>query len=290
MRHAIALGLALIVAGAALAQAPNITVQREWVDEADPAKLANVPMDSRPWRFNQRTPRLVHTEERAGRRPVYYFSDVRWKQEKDAKTGRYRAYYTTVRVDMEMATGAWACLKPFAPKWLAGHAALLLDMKPGGFTNMDGEDGGGFVLSFEAWMRANQPYSLIQGQRGKFPIIYVVSTWKDFQYKSIEMDTSVVQRWKLALSPEELLNLELAIGRAVIGDHDTEKYNTLTHSCVTAALKLVNEAIPEQRRMKDRTFFGLLPNLEFSLPVLTDRALRKKGLIDGEMEEIEQVK
>lgn len=273
----------------ALAGGLKIPVQREWVDEADAEAMKVIPMDQRPRRFNQRAPVHVATEERAGQNPVYYFRDVRWKQEKSMATGRHRAYYTTVRVDMEKVKGAWVCLKPFAPKWLAGHAAILLEMHAGGFTNLDGEDGGGFVMSFEAWMRAAQSYSLIKGQMGKFPIIYVVGTWQDFLYKSIAMDDSVVQRWKLALSEPELQALEVAIGKAVIADHREERYNTLTHSCVTAALLLVNQAVPEARRMAQKTFFGLLPNLGFSLPVLTDRALKRKGLIDGDMQEIQEI-
>lgn len=276
-------------AAVSTAAGQRIEIQREWVDEADPVGMKNVPMEQRPWRFNQRTPVHVATEDRAGHAPVHYFRDVRWKQEKNPATGRHRAYYTTVRVDMEKVQGAYICLKPFAPKWLAGHAAISLEMQPGGFTNLDGEDGGAFVMSFEAWMKSAQPYSLVKGQMGKFPIVYVVSTYRDFLYKSISMDDSVVQRWKLALSPAELQALQLAVGHAVVGDHGKERYNTLTHSCVTAALMLVNQAIPESRRVPQKTFFGLLPNLEFSLPVLTDRALSRKGLIDGSMEEINEL-
>lgn len=280
---------AVVVSFTSLAFAAVPPAQNEWVDEADPAAMKSVPMDQRPWRFNQRTPVHLGSEERPGHQPVHYFKDVRWKQEKDARTGRHRALYKTVRVDMEKVKGAWMCLKPFAPKWLAGHAAIMLEMEKGGFTTVEGEDGGAFVMSFEAWMKAAQSYSLIKGQMGKFPIIYVVSTWQDFLYKSIEMDDSVVQRWKLALNATELQALELAIGKAVVGDHGSERYNTLTHSCVTAALILVNQAVPEARRVAQKTFFGLLPNLEFSLPVLTDRALSRKGLIDGQMEEIKEV-
>lgn len=268
----------------------KIPIQSEWVVEADPAAMQNVPMEKRPWRFNQRTPTHIASEERPGQNPIHYFRDVRWKEEKDPATGRHRALYTTVRVDMDRAQASWMCLKPFAPKIIAGHSALLLEMAPGGFTNLEGEDGGGFVLSMEALMHAGQHYSMIQGQMGKFPIVYCVSTWKDFLYKSIAMDDSVVKRWKLALSPAELKALEIAIGKAVIADHAEQRYNTLTNSCVTAALEVINQAVAPARQVKKDTFFGLLPNLEASLPAFTDRALRKKGLIDGDMEEIEEIK
>src|SRR5687767_5619271 len=79
----------------------EIPIQREWEVEADPAQVANVSMEDRPYRFNQRSPKHVATEERAGKKPIYYFRDVRWAQAKDEKSGRHRAYYTTVRVDME---------------------------------------------------------------------------------------------------------------------------------------------------------------------------------------------
>ena len=276
-------------AAVTLAGGQVIPIQREWVLEADPAQMQQMPMEQRPWRFNQRTPVHIATEERPGQSPVHYFRDVRWAQDKDAKTGLHRAYYTTVRVDMDKVKGAWICLKPFAPKIIAGHSAIALDMDAGGFTNLDGEDGGTFVLSMEALMHAGQKYSLIQGQMGKFPIIYVVSTWHDFLYKSIQMDDSVVKRWKLALNPTELKALEVAMGKTVIADHQGQKYNTLTNSCVTAALEVINESVAPARQIKKTILWGLIPNFEATLPALTDRALRRAGLIDGDMDEIEEV-
>ena len=55
----------------ALASGQQIPIQREWVDEADPAAMKTVPMDQRPYRFNQRVPVHVATEERGGQSPVY---------------------------------------------------------------------------------------------------------------------------------------------------------------------------------------------------------------------------
>jgi hypothetical protein len=267
-----------------------IPIQREWVQEVDPASVQDEPADRRPYRFNQRYPKLVHTEQRTGRRPIYYFQDVRWRQE-DSKGGPrpvLRAYYTSVRVDMEKVKGAYLCIKPFAPRFLAGHAAVLLEMDPAGFTNLDGQDGGGFVLSYEAWMRVGQKYGLLAGQMGKYPIVYVVSTWADFLYKSIHMDDSEVKRWKLALSHGELQELELAIGKAVVADHSEERYNTMRHSCVTAALDLINASVPPERRARRDWLGGLMQNPAWTLPVFTDRALRRKGLIVGEMEVIRE--
>ena len=43
-----------------------------------------------------------------------------------------------------------------------------------------------------------------------------------------------------------------------------------------------------QRRMREG-FLPFIPNPEWSLPVLSDRALRRKGLVEGEAEIIEQV-
>lgn len=265
----------------------SIPIQREWVIAPDPASLASTPLERRPWRFDQRAPVLVHTESRQGASPVYYFRDVRWRQNQRRENNREirSSYFTTARVDPDRIRCAWLCLKPFAPRWLAAHAAILLEMEPGGFTNLDAEEGGGIVISYEALMRAGQKYSLVEGQQGKYPVVYVAGTWDDFVFKSVRLDSSVVKRWKLALSPAELRNLEMAVGRTALADHSGEKYNTLNHSCVTAVVDLINQAVPENRRLRKGWLGTPIPNPSWMLPTLLDRSLRRKGLIVGEMEE-----
>lgn len=262
----------------------TLAVQRDWAVEQDPASFAAIPIDSQPFRYDQRTPIPLYKEARAGREPVYYFQDVRWKQlerPKGAKFGR-RAYFTSVRVDPAKIKAAYFCMKPFAPKFVAGHGAVYLEFEPGGFTSLDGESSPGCVISYEAYLRVTQSYGMIGGQFSKkYRILYVVSTWRDFLMRSIQLNGSVVKRWKLRLSRDELANLARAVGRTIMEDHSKERYNTTSNSCITAALELIDEAVPPNRRSKQRWLGGLLQNPGWALPVLADNALRVQGLLDG---------
>lgn len=266
-----------------------LPIQREWVVPSAPGEYDDVPVKERPFRVNQRFPRFVHKEERPGTLPLYYFENVRWLQEAGRRDqGGFflsRVYYTTVKIDLTKVKAAYYCLKPFKPKIIAGHAALYLEMEPGGLTTLDGEDSTGFVISYEAHIRADQKYGLLKGQLGAYPNVYVAGTWKDFLFRSLTLDHPLtLKRWKLALTPDELTQLGIHIGRTVIEADPTDHYNTLFDSCVHAAVKLLNGGLSESRRVALK--WGFVPNPELVIPSLTYRSLARKGLIDGDLEEI----
>lgn len=267
----------------------QIPIQREWVVPPAPGTYDEVPEEERPFRPNQRFPKFLHKEERPGTLPLYYFENVRWLQEagRRGEDGFFlsRVYFTTVKIDLTKVKAAYYCLKPFKPKLIAGHAALYLEMEPGGLTSLDGEESTGFVISYEAHIRADQKYGLLKGQLGAYPNVYVAGTWKDFLFRSLTLDHPLtLKRWKLSLSRDELTNLGIAIGRTVIEADPTDHYNTLFDSCVHAAIKLLNGGLPEERKVSLK--WGFLPNPELVIPTLTHRSLARKGLIDGDLEEI----
>ncbi|MBI2944174.1 MAG: DUF4105 domain-containing protein [Candidatus Wallbacteria bacterium] len=270
----------------------EIPIQRDWSTEEDPTRYESMALDQQPFRFDQRQPSHVYTEQRPGQQPLYYFKDVRWYQSdraEGAKFGR-KAFFTTVRVDLEKVKAAWFCMKPFAPKFVAGHAALLLEFEPGGFVNLDGQESPGFVLSYEAYLKASQRYGMIGGQFSrKFRIVYVVSTWHDFLVRSIRFNGSIVKRWKLSLDKTQLQHLSVAIGKVVLADHSAERYNTTRASCVTAALELAMSILPPERRSPEKWLWGLIQNPGWALPVFADNVLRNKGLIRDPKETIKEV-
>ncbi len=146
------------------------------------------------------------------------------------------------------------------------------------------------MLSYEAYLRVSQSYDLIGGQfSDKFRITYVGSTWRDFLIRSIQFNKSVVKRWKLKLSRDELRALAHVVGRTVMADHSDETYNTTRRSCVTAALRLINEAVPAKRRMPEKLLLGLLQNPGWALPVLADNVLRLHWLVEGWKQTITEV-
>ena len=67
-------------------------------------------------------------------------------------------------------------------------------------------------------------------------------------------------------------------------------YNPVKRSCVHAAIHVLNEALPPERRVKLRWLGGAIPNPRLIIPSLAHRALKRQGLIDGEVLKIETMK
>jgi hypothetical protein len=292
----------------------QIPIERNWVESQKPHAFDDVPMEDRPFRVNQDTPRKVHVAFLDSENPVYYFRRVRWIQEaglKGKKRFLKRVYYTTVRIDLSKVKAAHLFMKPFEPQWIAAHAALHLEMEPGGFTSMDGEDGKGFVLSFEAHMRAGQGFSALDGRADVYPGTHVVGNYPDFLFRSLVLDHPLILlRRTLTLSKDELRELGLSVGRTIVlSDPDItapdlswiseatgreyslgemeRHYNPVKRSCVHAAIHVLNEALAPERRVKLRWLGGAIPNPRLIIPSLAHRALKRQGLIDGEVLKIE---
>jgi hypothetical protein len=292
----------------------QIPIERDWVESQKPHAFDDVPMEERPFRVNQDTPRKVHVALRESKNPLYYFRRVRWIQEaglKGEKRFLERVYYTTVRIDLSKVKAAHLFMKPFGPGGIAAHAALHLEMEPGGFTSLDGEDGNGFVLSFEAHMRAGQGYSALDGRFDAYPGTHVVGNYPDFLFRSLVLDyPHILLRRTLILSQDELRELGLAVGRTIVlsdpditdldlswiseatgrehsrGEVDRH-YNSMRRSCVHAVIHVLNEALAPERRIKLRWLGGAIPNPRLMIPSLAHRALKRQGLIDGEVLKIE---
>jgi hypothetical protein len=173
-------------------------------------------------------------------------SNVRWGF---GKGGRPRFEDTTIRPDQ--VKDVYLILEPFQPEWLAAHGALGFELDKGGVVGADGKRSAGLVLSVEARLKKGQSYSLVEGFKDRFGIVYQVGTMTDFYQKTVARQGNRVIRYRLKLTAaQKQALLRNALAEAV-QDRSGEHYHTTRNSCYQNVHRILNTVLPRDQRVRD---------------------------------------
>lgn len=209
----------------------------------------------------------------------------------------WRAEFGRARIDLRAVTGVSLLLYPFAPRWIAGHTALLFHLEPGGLVRrglVRGERSTpgipsessppawpdspeGFVISLEAHLRKGQVYGFRGGATGAYGVVYSLSTWANYRQRCLEVMGGELKRWQLRLSPEESGVLARASLEIALADHSRETYWLTRNSCATAVMDMLIAGIrrihaPRDPKRGERIVADLLA---------ANQAVREAGLTEG---------
>jgi len=133
---------------------------------------------------------------------------------------------------------------------MAAHDFIVFKFKPGGFENTrsDAPPSNYFVVSYEAHIRTNQNFSLIDGQFNKFTSVWNLSSLESFVANDVMGNKNPVLLFPISSSKMTMAQkhkmLKTAIRLATAGDH--HYYNTTSYSCITNALRVINSALPKK--------------------------------------------
>jgi len=184
-------------------------------------------------------------------------------------------------VDPTKVKDVYVVLEPFKPEWIAGHSFLMFDFKDGeGVRAQDGTTDSGLVVSVEARLREGQRFSLPEGMKKKFGLVYQLGSWKDVVQKSCRNAPHKLIRYRLKLDDgqkEQLLRNSLD---ASFKDRSAEFYNTVTDSCYSNVVHLLNGVLPREKRIHEWLLPGVLYNPAADLPLTASFVLGMKGVID----------
>lgn len=186
-------------------------------------------------------------------------------------------------IDASKVKDVYLTLEPFAPEIVAGHGLLVFEMeKDGDVRSADGKTDVGFGLSIEARRPKGMNYGLFTGMKKNFGIVYQMGSLSDQLQKATRQRGHKLVLHRLELTKEQKEKLIHDGLQAATEDRLGEWYHTLTNSCYTGDVDLINGVVPENQRMARWTKHLKFARLATSLPALGGATLRGKGLLAKE--------
>lgn len=233
--------------------------------------------DAREWNTKQRPAQLVNKTD-AG---VYQLANIRWGFADASDYSNLQPEWRNATIDVNKVSDVLFIVKPFEPEWLAAHCLLIFRFSEP-FVSDRGEKADGFVLSIEARLQKGQKYSLMQGNFGKFFIVYQLGTEADYlQYCAIEKKRLIP--FKLKLTHGQKVELLKNTIEESVKNRDGEKYNTINNSCTNNLFILLNTVLPKEQKFREWILKKVIYNLGISFPRTAGKMLKKHKLVEEEL-------
>lgn len=252
------------------------TIKPSSIREYAPSVTVNLP----DYQNKRKPARIISKSEN-----IYEIENIRWEPEVfDPQNYQWKNF----KVDISKIKDVYFVKKPFTPEFIAAHSMLLFKFEKGGVINDRGQETDSFVLSIEAYLREGESYSLIDGMKNKFNIIWLFATWKDYSYRTMlyDMDSRSLILYNVNLSDKQKKELlEYAIIQASV-NRAGEYYNTLTNNCTNNLVILINKTLPQNQRIKLWEIPYLVYNVRATMPNLVIDYLQGKGILGSEFKKI----
>ncbi len=141
-------------------------------------------------------------------------------------------------------------------------------------------DGRRFGLSIESRREQGESFSLLDGLRAKYEMIYILASTEDLLGLRIQRNETVYV-YPIKVSPENIQALFLNFSNKINHlNHSPELYHLFFRNCTNQIVKQVNKLSDESYSWLVQTF----------VPGNTGKALFQMGLVDTDESDFEQVK
>lgn len=213
----------------------------------------------------------------------YTLSNFRWGFHETGNFKEWTPRNAETTIDASKIKDIYLCLEPFAPELVAGHGLLMFEMEEDGAVfSTEGHKDVGFCLSIEARRPKGEDYGLLSGMKKNFGIIYQMGSLSDRIQRATRGGGQKFVMHRLELSPEQKEKLVNESLQAATEDRLGEWYHTLTNSCYTGDIDLINNVVPEQQKMDRWTRHLRFARPATALPSLGGSTIRNKGLLAKE--------
>jgi len=230
------------------------------------------------WRPEQTPSSLL---KREGDR--YTVSNFRWGFDEVGQPGDWKPDNDQATVDVSKVKNVYLAIEPFAPEIVAGHGLMVFEMEnDSDVSGPNGKQDVGFAVSVEARRPVGKEYGLVSGMKKNFGMIYQLGSLSDQIQKVTRQRGHKLVLHRIELDDEQKKKLAQDALDASVEDRLGEWYHTLTNSCFTAGVDLVNGVVPEDQKMARWTKHLRFSRLNTSLPALAGATLKSKGLLAEE--------
>ncbi len=207
--------------------------------------------------------------------------NVRWSRLKEKNAaGETEFDWETVKLRPELLDSAYFIKKPFPPEWIAAHCLMLFTFKKGGMIDDKGNESRGLVLSIEAYQRKDQNYSLKEGMKKTFGIVWLLTTWEDYAAETCHFDTKKLVVYPIKFSADQSRKLlEESVRQATV-NRTGEFYHTTRNNCTNNLLVLMSKV--GDTKLRFWTIPSMIYNVRATMPTMVPKYLQGKGLIGNE--------
>ncbi len=212
---------------------------------------------------------------------IFQIQNIRWHSQPPSENS---FDWRDVSIDVSKIKNIYFVKKPFPPESIAAHSLMLFTFEKGGVIDSNGNETDSIVLSIEAFLREGQEYSLMEGMKDKFNIVWILATWKDYSERMVYFDKDSK---KLVLYPVKLANeakkelLSYSLSQSAV-NREGEYYNTITNNCTNNLVILINKTLPEEKKIRLWDIPYLVYNLRATMPVWVPQYLQKKDILGPE--------
>ena len=228
----------------------------------------------------QRKPARMAGEDRAS----MTLENVRWNKGPVAD-GVFDWATATIRPDL--VKNVYFVKKPFKPEWIAAHSFFVFTFEDGGIVDSAGRKTDALVLTIEAYLKEGQEYSLTDGLKNKFSIVWLLATWEDYSARTANLEGQRLIPYPVQMAHAEKAALVRESLRQAAVNREGEYYNTITNNCTNNLVILMNRVLPEQKRVHLWSIPSLIYNFHATMPVWVPPYLQKKGLLGPELPQVD---
>ncbi len=210
----------------------------------------------------------------------YTVSNFRWGFEEKGLPKDWAPKFGDTTIDTSKVKNVYLALEPFAPELVAAHGLLVFEMEDdAAVKGADGREDFGFALSVEARRPEGESYGLTKGLKRSFGMIYQLGSLSDQLQKVSRQRGHKLVLHPLQLDAEQKKELVQQGLEAATQDRVGEWYHTLTNSCFTAGVDLINSVVPESNKMARWSRHLKVARPATFMPAFVGPTVKRRGLM-----------
>ena len=182
--------------------------------------------------------------------------------------------WETVTVNAALLDKAIYAYKTFG----TGHTFLVFTFKAGGAVTAGGRDLGALTFGAEGWSREPKGYNITHALAGKYPLIWLATTFESYADYTANYKQKEIFFRNIAINREQARRLlGLLLARVDETNRNGETYNLFSNSCTNNPVNLLNQVLPEEKRISLEVAGLMNPNA--SIPKYAVKKYTEKGAL-----------
>ncbi|MGM0599290.1 MAG: DUF4105 domain-containing protein [Candidatus Rifleibacteriota bacterium] len=255
------------------------------VKKIRPFKKRILIKDNRDYKNHQKSANFVKATK-----SEIIIGNVRWARKnpdkKDLPRSQAEFHWRKVKIKPELIDEIYFVKLPFPPEWIAAHCLMLYTFKDGGLVDNQGNKSTGLVLSIEAYQTKDQKYSLTEGLKKAFGIVWILATWENYAAETCYYDNKKMVPYPVKFNHRQKVALLKETLKQSLVNRKGEYYHTTRNNCTNNLVILLDKI--SKTKIRYWTIPSMIYNVRATMPTMVPRYLQKKGLIEKEKQEINE--